>query len=202
MDLFELGGQTEEHPAYQGVKAANDLRHYDFLYSMIRAALEIERPLLSQAIIKAINFHAIAGLHYDAGEYRSVGVKAGDYEAPHHTRVKALMDDFVNVVNLQWLSADTVGLASFALWRLNHIHPFVNGNGRTARAVCYFILCVKSGGLLPGTMIVPEKLKARRQEYLQALRKADEGDLNALTELVRKLTLQQIEDDGVVHPSP
>jgi hypothetical protein len=29
-------------------------------------------------------------------------------------------------------------LAAYGLWRLNWIHPFVEGNGRTARAVCYF----------------------------------------------------------------
>lgn len=194
MDLFELSGQTEEHPVYQSVKAASDIRHYDFLYSMIRAALDIERPLLSQAIIKAINFHAIAGLHYDAGEHRSVGVRAGSYDAPHHTRVRPLMDDFVNIVNLDWRSADTIGLASFALWRLNNIHPFVNGNGRTARAVCYFILCVKSGGLLPGAKILPERLKARRLEYLQALQEANGGNLIPLAELVEGLIVEQIND--------
>ncbi|MEX1365172.1 MAG: Fic family protein [Nannocystaceae bacterium] len=26
----------------------------------------------------------------------------------------------------------------YTLWRLNWIHPFVEGNGRTARAACYY----------------------------------------------------------------
>ena len=193
MDLFELGG-GESHAVYQQVKAENDVRHYDFLCSMVRAALAIERPFLSQAIIKAINFHAIAGLHHDAGEYRPVNVKVGCYKAPHHTRVTPLMNDFVNVVNLKWEATEAVSLAAFALWQINHIHPFVNGNGRTARAVCYFILCVKSNGLLPGETILPERLKAERKRYIAALKAADKSNLALLTELVRELILAQLDE--------
>jgi Fic family protein len=65
------------------------------------------------------------------------------------------MDDSVNQVNLWWQSADPVALATFVLWRLNNIHPFINGNGRTARAATYFVLCVKAGGWLQGTTILP-----------------------------------------------
>ena len=197
MDLFELGGQTEDHPVYQDVRAANEVRHYGFVNTMIEAAVAIRRPLLSQAILKAINLHAIAGLHYDAGQYRSMGVRAGAYEAPHHTRVQPLMDDFVNVVNWDWRSSDPIKLASFVLWRVNHIHPFVNGNGRTARAACYFVLCVKSGGPLPGTLILPDRLKANRPEYVRALQEADGGDRGRLEALVRELMIQQINDIGV-----
>ena len=196
MDLLELGG-SERHPVYMQVKAGNDIRHYDFLCSMIEAALAIERPLVSQAIIKAINFHAIAGLHHHAGEYRSIGVRVGEYSAPHHTRVRPLMDDFVNVVNWKWAQTKAVELASFALWRLNHIHPFINGNGRTARAVCYFILCAKSGGLLPGRKTVPELLRERRGEYVDALRAADDDPdrgLRRVDQLVAEVVQAQLAD--------
>ena len=53
MDLFELGGGNEDHPVYQQVSASNSIRHYDFLHSMILAAIAIGRPLLSQFMIKA-----------------------------------------------------------------------------------------------------------------------------------------------------
>ena len=61
-------------------------------------------------------------------------VTVGDYHPPEHYRVQALMDDFVNNVNRSWENADPVVLATLVLWRLNNIHPFINGNGRTARA--------------------------------------------------------------------
>ena len=53
-------------------------------------------------MIKAINYHAIACLHTDAGEYRPCPVEVGDYRPPEHYRVDALMDDFVNIVNRRW----------------------------------------------------------------------------------------------------
>jgi Fic family protein len=63
--------------------------------------------------------------------------------------------------------------AAYALWRLNWIHPFVEGNGRTARAACYYLICMKHGGLLPGKKIVPERIRENRRPYYDALQKAD-----------------------------
>ncbi len=107
------------------------------------------------------------------------------------------MDDFTNTVNLNFRQMDPVALAAFVLWRLNHIHPFINGNGRTARAACYFVLCIKLGGWLRGSKILPELLRENRTEYVAALKEVDlaakGGNLN-LTALhgllVRLLDLQ------------
>ncbi|OCJ70842.1 hypothetical protein A6U96_04500 [Agrobacterium tumefaciens] len=140
---------------------------------MVETSLEIGRPFLSQHVIKALNFQAITCLHTNAGEYRPCPVTVGAYEPPQHYRVSALMDDFVNTVNRNWESLDPVVLASFVLWRLNHIHPFINGNGRTARAACYFVLCLKLGALLPGEKILPELLTENRSRYVTALQEVD-----------------------------
>ena len=110
------------------------------------------------------------------------------------------MDDFVNVVNRRWEKADPVLLATYVLWRLNHIHPFINGNGRTARAACYFVPCVKVGGWLGGNVILPELLRRERQEYVKALKQVDEtaprdaGEiaLAPLQDLVPRLLKEQI----------
>ena len=50
-----------------------------------------------------------------------------------HYRVPGLMDDMVNTVNRDWGESHPIRLSAYVLWRLNWIHPFVNGNGRTAR---------------------------------------------------------------------
>ena len=194
MDFFLLGGETEDHPAYQQLAAANTLRHYHFMNSMISAAITTGRPLLSQSLIKALNFHAIVGLHYSAGEYRSQVVRVGDYVAPPHFYVEPLMDDFVNEINLMWQATQGVQLAAHALWRINAIHPFVNGNGRTARAICYFVLCVKLGRLLPGRTILPQRLREPpiRERYVSSLKAADSGDLSPLIRLIREETVKQV----------
>lgn len=141
---------SENHPVYQELEIANGNRQYDFLRSIVTTAAALGRPFLSQHVIKALNFHAITCLHQSAGEYRPCLVQVGNHTPPEHYRVDALMEDFVNLVNRMWSEADPVVLAAFVLWQLNYIHPFINGNGRTARAACYFVLCLRLGRWLPG----------------------------------------------------
>jgi hypothetical protein len=195
--LFEITN-SENHPAYQELEISNGNRQYDFLRSIVAASLSMGRPFLSQHVIKALNFQAITCLHTNPGEYRPCPVQVGNYLPPDHYRVAALMDDFVNWVNRMWEKEDPVVLATFVLWRLNHIHPFINGNGRTARASCYFVLCLKAGGWLPGVTTLPELLKRDRDEYCVALAAVDASlingqlDLSPLHVLVSRLLDEQL----------
>ncbi|MCC6736047.1 MAG: Fic family protein [Bauldia sp.] len=198
MILFEITN-SEQHDAYRELEVGNGNRQYDFIRSMVVASLQVGRPFLSQTLLKALNFQAIACLHVAAGEYRPCPVTVGTYTPPDHYRVPALMEDFVNTVNMRLHNTDPVAVATFVLWRVNHIHPFINGNGRTARAAAYFVLCVLSGGILPGTVILPELLRVQnRAEYVEALREGDrtaaEGslDLSRLHALVARLIDQQL----------
>jgi Fic family protein len=108
------------------------------------------------------------------------------------------MADFVNYVNRVWETTDAVVLASYVLWRMNWIHPFINGNGRTARAICYFVLCVKAGGWLPGTTILPELIRQNHGGYVAALQAADASlpsgklDLSVLHKYLSDLLTQQL----------
>jgi Fic/DOC family len=102
--------------------------------TIVSAPVDMGKPFLSQQVIKAFNFLAIVCLHTNAGEYRPCPVTVGAHIPPAHYRVPALMDDFVNTVNRTWEQTDPVVLATYVLWRVNNIHPFINGNGRTARA--------------------------------------------------------------------
>ncbi|MGE0768966.1 MAG: Fic family protein [Hyphomicrobiaceae bacterium] len=182
---------------------ANGNRHYDFLRSVVLAAVASGKPFISHNIIKALNYHAIVCLHTNPGEYRPWLVQVGDdFKPVQHFRVPDLMDDFINTVNVSLSSQDAVGLSAYVLWRLNHIHPFNNGNGRTARAACYFILCVTSGGWLRGAPILPELLVQNRDEYVAALKAADASlpsggvDLADLHALLVRLLQQQMASTG------
>jgi len=59
------------------------------------------------------------------------------------------------------------------MWRINWIHPFFGGNGRTARALSYLVLCAKLGFRLPGNKTIPDFIVESREPYYTALRKAD-----------------------------
>lgn len=202
MILFEIVG-TENHSVYQSLEISNGNRQYDFLRSIVGASLEVERPFLSQTILRALNFHAITCLHTHAGEFRPCEVSVGTHTPPAHFRVQALMDDFVNEVNRRWEISDPVALATYVLWKINYIHPFINGNGRTARAAAYFVLCVAAGGWLPGAPILPELLRRERSSYVDALQQADRSlslgslNLSALHELFSRLLAEQIASAGI-----
>lgn len=205
MILSDLTNDDEANPVYQALQISNVARQYDFLRSIVIAAIAADRKFLSQHVIKALNFHAITCLHANAGEYRPWFVEVGTHKPPPHYRVQAMMDDFVNFVNSRWESSDPMALAAFVLWRLNYIHPFINGNGRTARAICYFVLCLKFGGELPGQVTLPELISRDRDEYVAALQEADASlatgtlDITTLQNLLQRLVLEQLASAGV-HP--
>ncbi|MCH2456711.1 MAG: Fic family protein [Henriciella sp.] len=203
MILFDLI-PTEDSQPYQTLQVCNLDRQYAFLNSIVEASISTGRLYLSQAVIKAFNYHAIVCLHADAGQFRPHGVeiKGGKHQPPPWFHVQAQMDDMVNSINRSWDATDPLVLASYALWRLNWIHPFVNGNGRTARVTAYYILCLKFGGLLAGTVSLPELLCRHRHEpddpYVAALQEVDESlrqgalDFSPLVKLIGSLLEEQL----------
>jgi hypothetical protein len=196
--IYELVN-TENHPVYRALEVSNGNRQYDFLRSIVQASLDMGKPFLSQHVIKAFNFHAITCLHTNPGEYRPCEVTVGQHRPPAHYRVSALMDDFVNTINRAWDQTDPVVLATYVLWRINNIHPFINGNGRTARAACYFTLCLRVGNLLPGETTIPELIRRDREEYCAALQLAHDSfnagalDLSVLHALISRLVEEQLQ---------
>lgn len=117
---------------------------------------------------------------------------------PPADRVAEELDRLCAELTGRWDERDALDLAAQALWGLNWIHPFTDGNGRTARAISYVVLNVKLGGLVPGTPTIPEQLLHQRAEYLDALSRADAAwlagrlDLAALRELLGGMLERQL----------
>ena len=110
------------------------------------------------------------------------------------------MDRFISTVQENWYIWSPTELAAYGLWRMKWIHPFIEGKGRTARATCYYLLCVRSGSLLPGRKIVPEREIGRVQKALIAADRAwDEGhlDFSEMEDYLAGLLQAQLEDDGL-----
>ena len=99
----------------------------------------------------ALNYAAVANISQFGGRYREEPIYVGNYFPPHFKEVPNQMDRFFSVVHENWEILDhPTMIPAYALRRLNWIHPFVEGNGRTAGAACYYLLCLKQGRLLPG----------------------------------------------------
>jgi Fic family protein len=82
---------------------------------------------------------------------------------------------------------------------MNWIHPFADGNGRTARAVSYVVFCIKLDGLLPGTPTIPEQIAIDKKPYYKGLELADEAwratgevDVSALENMLNNMLAAQL----------
>lgn len=115
-----------------------------------------------------------------------------------------------NTLTNHWDDRSPFHLAAYVMWRLNWIHPFVDGNGRTTRAVSYYVLCAKLGFHMPGVTTVPEMIAQNKDPYYTALEAADaaerQGRLDVsemehlLSDLLAKqmvLALQRAETPGM-----
>ena len=133
------------------------------------AARAAQRPGFewSEDIIQQINATVTAGLEVDThGAYRAEDVRVGIFQGPHHLLVPALMQELVG-----WLrSAESSPLIRSALVHLNliAIHPFGDGNGRTARILSSLEL-MRDGVRAPELITIETYIRAHRQEYIDAL---------------------------------
>jgi len=196
MFVYDILG-TEKNPVYQTLAAENLDRQYSFLKSLVETSLALNRSMLSTEVILALNYHAISCLHAYAGQLRPCPVTVGKRTPCDHYVVPGLMSMFVDEVNRAWDQTDPLVLAAYVLWRINYVHPFVNGNGRTARAACLYVLAMKLGGWPKGEPNLAELIRLNRPAYVAALQhahatfEAGKLDLTLLHALLVQLLNQQ-----------
>ena len=159
---------------YRKIQEQNLLRQYDLLSNCIEIGLEKGIEAFDKYALWALNYSAVANIAQFGGRYREDPIYVGNHTPPHFKEVPNLMDRLFSVIHENWTIVDhPTSLAAYALCRLNWIHPFVEGNGRTARAACYYLICMKHGKLLPGKKTVPERIREDRTPYYEALKAAD-----------------------------
>lgn len=161
---------------FKRVQEQNLLRQYALLTNCIEIGLEKGIEAFDKYTLWALNHVAVANIAQFGGRYRKEPIYVGNHIPPHFDKVEEEMDRFFSVIHENWSIMDhpTI-LPAYALWRLNWIHPFVEGNGRTARAACYYLICLRQGALLRGSKIVPERIRENREPYYKALQAADQA---------------------------
>lgn len=103
---------------------------------------------------------------YRHGQVRILGTR---YLPPNYLKVSQLMKGLVHWTNRNPEKLHPVELASLAHYKLVAIHPFYDGNGRTARLLMNLILMQHGWP----SAIVPFN---ERKRYFNSLEKADRGN--------------------------
>jgi Fic family protein len=203
--------RKKDNPSlYTKIEEHNLLRQYDLLSNCIEIGLEKGIEAFDKYTLWALNYAAVANIAQMGGRYREDPISVGNHRTPHFKDVPNHMDRFFSLIHENWTIVDhPTLLPAYALWRLNWIHPFVEGNGRTARAECYYLICMKQGRFLPGKKTVPERIKEKRDSYIAALQAADgawvEGryDVTQLAVYLEGLLKEQLsEANASDHPTP
>lgn len=158
----------------------------------------------SERVLREFHRTATLFLLKNPGEFRDcpVQVSTSDgtvvHQPPPHEEVQQHTIDFFAELEKRWPAQTPQELGAYALWMINWIHPFKNGNGRTARAFCYACVSLKFGFVLSGTPTLIDLIMQERPDYQSALKVADrafeaglEPDLAPMIELVDRLLAQQ-----------
>ena len=145
-------------------EAENGVRQFKAALEIVRSSIrQLEQKFrLTQAVILTLHHKALDGIHPLAGTYRNSAVYIGksNHFPPRHVEVPDLVAEMCAYVNERWEDRSAIHLAAYVLWRMNWIHPFADGNGRTARATAYVVLSAKLDSLLPGTPTIPDQIAA------------------------------------------
>lgn len=155
----------------------------------MEAALALADDISEQSILamhEALLIHQ-RGLEHEAGRFReetvwigrgNAGPRLADFVAPAHHRIRGAIADLVRFVrrdDIPVLVHVAVAHAQFET-----IHPFVDGNGRTGRALAQSIL--RNKGLVGSTAVpISAGLLVNTVRYFDALGAYRSGDAGPIT---------------------
>ena len=181
-------------------EARDGIRQFDASIKSIQAALDRGIFKLRPSLILGLHREALAGISSYAGNYRPAGmnIKGSKHQPPGAHLVPELVEDLCDYVNDHWQANSPIHLSSYVMCRLNWIHPFADGNGRTSRITSYVVLSISAGYVLPGTPTIPDQIVDNRTPYFNALDAADAAfaagkiDVRKMEELVGGLLANQL----------
>ncbi|MFI5000085.1 MAG: Fic family protein [Reyranellales bacterium] len=186
-------------------ESENGLRQIDFVLDRVRrhTGAPPEPFRLRPSLLLALNRAAVDGIEATAGAFRTGGMEifGSKHQPPKGAEVPELIEELCDYVNDHWSDATGAHLSAYVMWRINWIHPFDDGNGRTARAASYLVLSIKTGGVLPGAKAIPERIVGSKNAYYMALEKANKAyerdkiiDVSELEEIIVSALAAQLAD--------
>ena len=164
-------------PLKDHLEAKDHQAALEYLYDLID---KDKKHTVSEMLIR--NLHQIIIQKTDkewAGRYRNANVIIGgaDHTPPDALQVPNLMRELMTWLNSQKNKLNIIELSALLHHKLVHIHPFFDGNGRTARLTMNLFL-MQAG--YPLVVI----MKTDRKKYYDVLDKADKGKYEPLVKFI------------------
>lgn len=156
--------------------------------------LATQKQPLNQTVIRDLNRLATlqtAEKKSDAGVYRAIDVWPNGFEQHPYTppfEIRPEMDQLVSWAEKAQKELHPVQYATDLHQRFVSIHPFIDGNGRTARLLMNMSL-TEAG--YPVINVQPDK--ASRGKYMEALESARNGEPNEFRQLIAGYVDQELD---------
>lgn len=171
--VLHEGMTIKGKPLKDHLEAKNHKEALDFLYDLVSG----NRCTISEHLIRQI--HQLVVLETEkewAGRYRNGAVIIGGakHVPPDALDVPRQMSELIRWLKKNERKLHTVELSALLHHKIAAIHPFFDGNGRTARLIMNIVLMRKG---FPLAII----LKNDRKKYYNVLQKADDGNQAPLT---------------------
>lgn len=178
VDKTSIGGK-DLREIYEVV---NHKKAFDYIKSHLEEDLDEE---LIKDLHQILMDNIFSGGIYRNGNVRITGAS---FSPPSWEAVRQEMKNFIEDYKIKKENTHPVELAAWVHAEFIRIHPFQDGNGRSARLLLNFILMKR--GYLP--IVIEAK---NRPDYYQALDNyGREGDLGLFLDMVRELELGTIGD--------
>jgi Fic family protein len=172
--VLEEGITIGGKPLKDHFEAIGHSEAYDHLYRLSKNRIISEEDILE---LHKLFYYRID--RENAGVYRKVPViiPGVNFKFPQPSKIKPLMQEFAGEIPLLREKYHPVEYSALIHLRCVNIHPFVDGNGRTARLLMNLAL-LQAGYVIT---IIPPIL---RREYLDSLKASNRGDNKPLVDLV------------------
>lgn len=191
--------------ALQALEEKNLLTLYDSFPSIFDKHISEHGYALSEELILGVHYIATKGvIDWTPGRYRRERVEVVNrenevvFKPVDYLEIVPRMEKFIPYFNSR-SDASPTSQAALLLWYINWLHPFCNGNGRTARSLCYLVMCLGHRKILPGSFSVPEQLALKRSEHIELFQPADknpnieEVELSGLELMLAEMLVKQLE---------
>jgi len=164
--VIQDGLTIKGKPLKDHLEARDHYEALEFLYETIE---HNKQQTISEVFIRTLHQLVVRETQREeAGKYRSVNVviTGSDHTPPDVNEVSVKMRDFIQWIKNNQKKLHPIELAALIHHKMVYVHPFIDGNGRTARLVMNLTLMHEGYPLV----VV---LKNDRGKYYRALSQAD-----------------------------